>query len=273
MPASRGEAQQPWPATSCTAWHCSSASALSRLMTHHSVGSVLPNSAALTGSLSHPCPTASRNDRTLPPCTQTIPPNHGPAAAAAGVRHPNHVVPLGARHDVLARKSWVGHLHAQWDIALMQSQHRRAERLPRGPLQGVAVRPHAYPPALPVDWQRALIRNVRYSSRAAQLIAAKWWSAAVVLQTRRASSRGWPATTSTTSCAPPSRPTPTRRCVPSTRSIWPPPAPSSGPTQRLRHLQPAAMPGRRRPRLPHRGPWNADLASSRPAGHPDLLEP
>jgi hypothetical protein len=103
------------------------------------------------GSLSHPCPTASRNDRTLPPCTQTIPPNHGPAAAAAGVRHPNHVVPLGARHDVLARKSWVGPLHAQWDIALMQSQHRRAERLPRGSRQGVAVRPHAYPPTLPVS--------------------------------------------------------------------------------------------------------------------------
>jgi hypothetical protein len=60
MLASRAEAQQPWPTTSCTAVNCLPASALTPLptdtpRTHHSVGSVLPSSAALTASLSQPC--------------------------------------------------------------------------------------------------------------------------------------------------------------------------------------------------------------------------
>ena len=77
---------------------------------HHSVGSVPPSSAALTASLSHPCRTASckatdRARRARKPSRE-----HGPAAAAAGVGHPNHVVPLGARHDVWrASAGAVGH--------------------------------------------------------------------------------------------------------------------------------------------------------------------
>lgn len=103
-----------------------------KLPPRHRFRTISISLAAVTTASVRYCRAAPRSPRRCPsrhppldarrPTARAVRANRSaePGRAAAGIIHPNHVVSLGARHNVLPASCWVRHFHAQRDIAHMQ---------------------------------------------------------------------------------------------------------------------------------------------------------
>jgi hypothetical protein len=109
----------------------------------------------------------AQRHRTRPPRLTPQPTNRGPTTSAPRPRHAPHVVELRTSHHVLTQRPRPTHFDAHWVIAFMQREHVRAQSRSGRQRQRIPVGPHAESHARTgneIDRQKALIRNVRYSS-------------------------------------------------------------------------------------------------------------